>query len=74
MLVFNFLLLICQVYFIGHITFVHAPFEKFKKNTNTILFPYQPVILKLVVLCHIPHMILNKFINLFAQKIHTVLG
>jgi len=48
--------------------------EETEENTDTILSPYDPKVLKFVVFSHIQHVVFNEIIYMVAKYIHIAFG
>lgn len=56
-----------HIYLVSYVSFACAPFEKVVKYFDAVLFLDYPVVLELVVLCHLEHVFLNVFVYILAK-------
>ena len=63
-----------HVDFVGDVSLSGAPLEEVVEYFDTVGFLNDPMILELVVLCHLCHMILHVLVDVLAKKIHIRLA
>jgi hypothetical protein len=62
-----------QTYVVSDISHGHTPTKEAVEYPHAVLSLHNPNIFQIIVLSHVPNVILNKVVDVLAEKVHTAL-